>query len=226
MEVFEEREFVSFNDFFTRKFRPDARFFAKDQNTLPAFAEGRYLAFEKSDDIKTYPVKGVEISLSSLFNNEPLAKLFSGGPLFIARLCPTDYHRFHYPDEGMTQDHYRVSGPLHSVNPLALLVKPDILVTNERVVSILQTKNFGRLAYIEVGATCVGHIVQSHSLEKPFCRGDEKGYFLFGGSTVILLGEPGRWNPDGDLLEQTKAGRETLVLLGEKIAKQPESKND
>ena len=96
--------------------------------------------------------------------------------------------------------------------------KKDILITNERHVSILQTKNFGRLAYVEVGAICVGKIVQSHPPEKPFQRGEEKGYFLFGGSTVILLGEPGAWSPDSDLLEQTSRGLETLVRLGEKIA--------
>ena len=108
------------------------------------------------------------------------------------------------------------TGPLHSVNPTALNKRPDILFTNERVVTILKTKNFGLLAYIEVGALCVGKIVQSHR-ERNYQRGDEKGYFLFGASTVIVLGEQNKWLPDSDLLENSKSQRESLVRLGEKV---------
>jgi phosphatidylserine decarboxylase len=98
-------------------------------------------------------------------------------------------------------------------------MKGDILETNERVISFLQSKNFGLLAYIEVGAVFVGKIVQSHS-EKIFKRGDEKGYFLFGGSTVILIGEKGKWVPDQDLLDQTAQGIETWCKVGTAIAHQ------
>jgi hypothetical protein len=100
------------------------------------------------------------------------------------------------------------------VNPVALQAKNEILATNERQVTILETENFGTLAFVEVGALCVGKIVQTHSDFSKFKRGDEKGYFLFGGSTVIVLGQPGKWKPEYDLLEQTQAGRETLVKLG------------
>ena len=92
----------------------------------------------------------------------------------------------------------------------------DIFIKNERQISILDSENFGRLAYIEVGATCVGKIVQSHE-EKTFNRGDEKGYFLFGGSTVIVIGQKGLWTPNQDILENTKQGVETYIKLGEEV---------
>ncbi|MBI2606141.1 MAG: phosphatidylserine decarboxylase [Deltaproteobacteria bacterium] len=223
MEEFEAGDFRSFNDFFIRRFKPGARRFSEKPEELCAFAEGRYLAFEQLTEGQRFPVKSAAMSPEGLLsdgeNGGEKARLFAGGPVLVARLCPTDYHRFHYPDDGVTVEAYPIPGKLHSVNPLALKTRADVFVTNERRVSILRTKNFGDLAYVEVGAICVGKIVQTRSELEPFCRGDEKGYFLFGGSTVIVLGEPGAWRPDADLLEQTRLGRETLVRLGERVAK-------
>jgi phosphatidylserine decarboxylase len=163
-------------------------------------------------------VKGEHLTAEALLGGD--ARGFAGGPLFIARLCPTDYHRYHYPDDGRTLESFPVRGALHSVNPAALAFRGDILSTNERHVSILETKHFGKLAYIEVGALMVGLIRQTHDEKQPFHRGDEKGTFLFGASTVVLLGEKGAWIPDADLLEQTSTHRrETLVRLGQGIAK-------
>jgi phosphatidylserine decarboxylase len=217
MEEYEERDFGSFNEFFIRKFRPGARQFVQTPSHLPAFAEARYLAWEKVSPDDTFPVKGSLLTPRLLLGSEELARSFEGGALMIARLCPVDYHRFHFSDSGRIERFYEVPGRLHSVNPVALKYRGEIFCTNERHVSLLATENFGRIAYIEVGALCVGKIVQTHSADRPFLRGDEKGYFLFGGSTVIILGEPGRWKPDRDLLEQTRARREVLVRLGEKI---------
>jgi phosphatidylserine decarboxylase len=130
-----------------------------------------------------------------------------------------DYHRFHFPDDGEVLDEYRIAGRLHSVNPFALRARSDILATNDRHVSILDTSNFGRLAMVEVGAMNVGKIVQTHPTGAPFHRGDEKGYFCFGGSTILLFGEAGGWVPSTDLLEQTALERETLVRLGDEVAR-------
>ena len=101
---------------------------------------------------------------------------------------------------------------------MALKFKNQIFIKNERQVTILQTENFGRIAYIEVGAICVGKIVQSHSWKKPFMRGQEKGYFLFGGSTVVILGEKGAWKPSQDILTNTNKGIETYLQLGQEVA--------
>jgi phosphatidylserine decarboxylase len=218
MEEYEDVPYRTFNEFFVRRFRPRARPFAAEAGRLPAFAEARYLAYERLDPAQTYPVKGSSLTAAALLGSEERARPFVGGAVVIARLCPVDYHRYHYPDDGRTLERYTLHGKLHSVNPLALRFRDEIFVSNERRVALLETARFGRLAYIEVGALCVGRIVQTYPEDKPFARGDEKGYFLFGASTVIVLGEPGKWKPDSDLLEQTARKRETFVKLGEAIA--------
>ena len=186
---------------------------------MPAPVEGRYLAYAATTSDQNFEVKGRSLGLAALLGSEEEAKAFVGGPLLLARLSPMDYHRFHYPDEGMTLKQVTISGKLNSVSPFAFQQKPKIYLENERRVSILETKHFGRLAYIEVGALCVGKIVQTHDPRLPFSRGEEKGYFQFGGSTVIVLGQPGTWVPDPDLLSQTDIGRETLVRLGSQVGR-------
>jgi phosphatidylserine decarboxylase len=212
--------YSTFNQFFIRRFRPGKRPFVEGPNDMAAFSEARYYGYESVADDETVPVKGHHLKPKALIANSKWEKDFEDGPLLLARLCPVDYHRFHYPDNGHILDDYRVTGLYHSVNPLALKSKEDILITNERHVTILQTENFGKLAYIEVGAMCVGRIIQSKPLDKnrAFSRGEEKGYFLFGGSTVIVIGEKGKWKPSADILENTKKGMETYLHLGMTVA--------
>ncbi len=219
MEDFEPGPFASFNHFFIRQLKEGAREFVRTESLMPAFAEGRYFAYSALSRQASMPVKGGLLTLEELIG--PLVgwkKLFVDGPALVARLCPTDYHRFHFPDAGLLQARESFAGRLDSVNPLALAYKPRIFLQNQRVVSLLQTKNFGHLAFIEVGALCVGKIVQTSAPDQPFLRGQEKGYFLFGGSSVLVLGEKGAWEPKEDLLNHTQAGLETLVRLGEPVA--------
>lgn len=208
----------TFNEFFIRRFKLGKRTFVSEPNRMPAFAEARYVGFDAINEKELYPVKGRYLKAKDMIANEQVAKIFDGGPLLIARLCPVDYHRYHYPDNGKVLDNFRVPGAYDSVNPFALRYKNQIFIENERHVSILQTENFGRLAYIEVGAICVGKIIQSHLWDKPFIRGQEKGYFLFGGSTVVLLGEKGAWKPSADISSNTKNGIETYLHLGTEVA--------
>ena len=212
------QRYFSFNDYFKRKFKEGQRPFCTEKNRLAAFAEARYLVSNEFNPDDSIPVKGSNINLEVLLNNKDWADKFAEGPLAIARLAPVDYHRFHFPDDGQLAKQWDVDGKLHSVGKKALLSKPEILQINQRVVSILETENFGTLAYIEVGAFCVGHIVQKSKKEEMFKRGDEKGYFLFGGSTVIILGQKGTFQFDADLVEQSQKGIETLVKLGQPIA--------
>lgn len=215
---FEPGPFASFNDFFIRQFLPGKRSFPQNARTMGAFSEGRYFGWEALKADSALPIKGLALQAHDMLGSMPGKDRFAGGPCLLSRLCPVDYHRFHFPDEGRTTHFHVESGNLHSVNPVALKRKPELFLTNERQISLLQTKNFGLLAYVEVGALCVGKIVQTHSPEQKFARGQEKGYFLFGGSTVIVYGEPGAWVPSADILENTKAGREVLVELGEPVA--------
>ncbi|MFY7994403.1 MAG: phosphatidylserine decarboxylase [Bacteriovoracaceae bacterium] len=210
--------YASFNEFFIRKFKTGQRPFVNEPHRMAAFAEARYVGFEAVNEKQKYPVKGQYLKAKDLVGNNQLAKIFDGGPLMIARLCPVDYHRYHYPDNGTVIDHYPVHGAFDSVNPFALKFKNEIFIKNERYVTIIQTENFGRMAYIEVGAICVGKIVQSHDWKKPFVRGEEKGYFLFGGSTVVVLGEKGLWKPSQDIIDNTNKGIETYLHLGQEVA--------
>jgi phosphatidylserine decarboxylase len=219
MHEFEDRAWTSFNDFFVRRFRPGARAFCTQSDLMPAFSEARYLGFERVELDLMFPVKGQHLTPQAVLAGAANAAAFDGGPLLIARLAPVDYHRFHFPDDGEILDEYRIAGRLHSVNPFALRARSDILVTNERHVSVLDTVNFGRLAMVEVGAMNVGRIVQTHPPGEPFHRGDQKGYFIFGASTILLFGEAGGWTPSADLLEQTARRRETLVRLGDEVAR-------
>lgn len=221
MSEFEPGPFRSFNDFFIRRFLPGKRSFPKEEKTMGAFAEARYLGFDRLRRDASLPIKGLQLYAEEVLGATPAKERFANGPCLLARLCPVDYHRFHFPDSGKSAHFHVETGKLHSVNPAALERKPNLFLSNERQVSLLQTENFGLLAYVEVGALCVGRIVQSQPFERPFQRGDEKGYFLFGGSTVIVYGEPGAWKPEADILENTARGREVLVELGQPVAKAP-----
>jgi phosphatidylserine decarboxylase len=208
----------SFNDFFIRKFKPGKREFVQDEKLMPAFCEARYLGYNSVTDNLTFPVKGKFLRARDLLGNHSCADDFIGGPLMIARLCPVDYHRFHFPLDAKVTDFFKLSGELHSVNPWALKMKNDIFIKNERHVTILESPKFGKLAYVEVGATCVGKIVQS-SYGEEVKRGQQKGYFLFGGSTVVLLGQPGKWLVSEDIRQYTSQNKEVYLHLGDPVAR-------
>jgi phosphatidylserine decarboxylase len=163
------------------------------------------------------PVKGKSVDAEGLLGSQERAHPFREGPLLIARLAPVDYHHVHYPDDGHTVDHARLGSRLWTVNWKALLDKPDIYLVNERQVNILQTTHFGRLGFVEIGALSVGRIVQKHPLDRRFVRGDEKAVFKFGGSAIVVFGEPGKWKPVDDILAHTADQVETLVRLGEPV---------
>jgi phosphatidylserine decarboxylase len=209
--------YKSFNEFFVRGLRPGARTFVSD-GQMPAPADARYVGFESINDQEVYPVKGEFLRAKDLIGKSKYASEFENGPLFIARLCPVDYHRYHYPDAGSTLESYTINGKFYSVSPIALSAMPEIFIKNERRVSILETQQFGKLAYIEVGATMVGKIVQSFDEDSSYKRGDQKGYFLFGASTVIIVGEKGKWKPSLDIIENTKNNMETYIKLGDEAA--------
>lgn len=218
MNEYEETTYNSFNDFFIRKFRPGVRPFKHSPSHLSAFAEARYLAYESVNDEDSLYIKGSQTHLSRLLGSETLAREFEGGSLWIARLCPVDYHRFHYPCDARVISSHRLPGLLHSVNPTAMRAIPDLIEQNERWLTLLESPQMGKLAYLEVGALMVGKIVQtSCEIGQNYKNGQEKGYFLFGASTVVLLAQKGRITPSPDLITQTKKGFETRVLLGENI---------
>jgi phosphatidylserine decarboxylase len=228
MEEFEKSDYSNFNQFFIRKFKPGKRPFGSDPGVFCAGAEARYLVFESLKPRQTFPVKGIEIDLGVLLQDAEIAKEFEEGALILARLCPVDYHRFHFPFEGELVRHYRISGEYHSVNPAAFEAEPKVFLKNERQVAILQNPVFGKVAMIEVGALGVGKIVQSaysslDAMPVKFARGAEKGYFLFGGSTVIWLVQKGKLKLSRDLVENSARNLETWVPLGQALGERPDA---
>jgi len=217
MADYEPVKYESFNNFFIRKFRPGVRNFEAEGLAGPC--EARYFGYSQTVSEFKFPVKSKYLTEAGLLGSVERAEPFVGGPLVIARLCPVDYHRYHYPIDGRTIEKYRVKGGYQSVNPVALRVFPDIFEKNIREVSILDTE-FGKIAFVEVGAAGVGKIVQSN-FSSEFKRGDEKGYFLFGASTVVLLGEKGKWKVEKIIEKNSEQGLETYIRLGEKIGERP-----
>ncbi|HLB53186.1 MAG TPA: archaetidylserine decarboxylase [Chlamydiales bacterium] len=211
---FAESEFSCFNDFFIRKLKKEKRPLAlgEDRAVLPA--DGRYLVFPNLLKTKQFYVKGQKFDLTSFLFDPNLARQFENGGMVIARLCPTDYHRFHFPCDGIPSAARLIQGALFSVNPIALRKKLSILAENKRMVTEIETKQFGRMLFIEIGATCVGSIHQTYKAGKEVKKGDEKGYFSFGGSCVILLFEKGRIAFDSDLIENSRKGLETKCFFG------------
>lgn len=211
--------FSCFNDFFIRKLKPEARPIApgKDVAILPA--DGRYLVYPHIDKADGFLVKGKKFSLEAFLQSGELAEKYSKGSMVIARLCPTDYHRFHFPCNSLPTDVTPINGALHSVNPLALRKKIEIFSENKRVLTFLRTNHFGEVLFMEVGATCVGSIHQTFTPLEPYAKGDEKGYFSFGGSSLVLLFEPGTIQFDQDLIDASAERLEVKALMGETIGR-------
>jgi phosphatidylserine decarboxylase len=218
MSEFEPGPYQTYADFFERSFRRGVRSFPTLPASMGAFAEARYFAWEKLSPRQEFPIKGHSLNAEHLLGSAAKARPFEGGPVILARLAPVDYHHLHYFDEGTTIDNESLGQRLWTVNANALRNQPDILFRNERRVQTLQTRNFGRVGFVEIGALSVGRIVQKHPIERPFARGKQKSVFRFGGSAVVLFGEPGAWRPADDLLQKTSEGTETFVRLGDEIA--------
>ncbi|WP_407310841.1 phosphatidylserine decarboxylase [Desulfosporosinus sp. SB140] len=211
------KDFSSFNDFFYRKLKPKARPIDPDNQSLISFGDGRLFAYEEIDLDKLVQVKGFTYSLRDLIRNEQIAEKYQKGTCLILRLCPTDYHRYHFIDSGTCETTKKIKGAYYSVNPVALQKVKKLFCENKREWSIFHSDHFGDVLYVEVGATCVGSIIQTYTPQKRVRRGDEKGYFKYGGSTVILFFESDKVKIDEDIIKQTMLGYESYVLVGEKI---------
>jgi phosphatidylserine decarboxylase len=210
-------EFTSFNDFFTRELTPEARPINKNKNVLISPGDGRITAYENIDLDNIVQIKGLTYSLKELINNDTVASKYKNGVCIILRLCPTDYHRFHFIDSGIPYENHYIKGHYYSVNPIALKAIPKLFCENKREWSLFKSDNFKDILHIEVGATCVGSIIQTYSSNVRVSKGDEKGYFKFGGSTTILFFEKDCIKIDADILDQSKLGFECAVKLGEDI---------
>ena len=211
LSLCESTEFSCFNDFFVRKLKPEVRPVDLRPDALIAPCDGLLSVYNLTADAR-FAIKGRTYSVDELLRGCQDTKRFENGQCLVFRLCVNDYHRYHYMDDGVKTENRFIKGKLHTVRPIALGAVP-VFHENSREYTLLDTKNFGTVAQIEVGAMLVGKILNHHG-EHQFKRGEEKGMFLFGGSTVVLLLEPNR----AQLLPEFAAdGEERKVCYGQQI---------
>lgn len=215
MNEYENKKYNSFNSFFIRKRKTLE--FDENPSALISPCDG-YLSIYKINDDSVFNIKNSSYSLKDLLKNDELSEEFKGGYLFIYRLTPRHFHRYSYIDNGEIISSVKIPGKLHCVRPVALNRYP-VYVQNQREYQISETENFGKIIQMEVGAIIVGRI-KNHIDCGKVLRGQEKGYFEFGGSTIIVLVKKDMIKPDRKILEDTKKDIETEVKIGNKVAEQ------
>ncbi len=215
---FESDSFSCFNDCFSRKIKDGLRPVLSGDEYLCAPCDGLLSAYSITRDT-VLPVKQSRYSIPQLLQDEELAKRYENGVCLVFRLCVDHYHRYCYPADGVKGENVFIPGRLHTVRPIALETVP-VFAQNAREYTLLSTPRFGEVLQMEVGALLVGKI-RNHHGAGAVKKGEEKGMFLYGGSTVILLLEQGRITLDERLLENTKKGVETPVLMGELLGVSP-----
>lgn len=207
------KNFRSYNEFFTRRIKPEKRPVDYNADHLISPCDAKLFVYKIRKN-SIFKIKDSLYRVADLLNNEFIARRYDGGYCFIYRLEVDDYHRYCYIDDGVKTENIFIDGELHTVNPIALK-RYNIYKRNSREYTILHTDNFGDVIHIEIGALMVGRICNHHD-EYYFVKGEEKGMFQFGGSTIVQLFEKGRIRPDRDILRNTKEGFETIVRYGEK----------
>lgn len=213
MSQYEEKDYHSYNDFFTRNIKEGKRIIDFDENHLISPADSK-VSYYKINENTHLLVKDTLYTIEELLENKTIAKKYQGGICLVCRLAVDDYHHYHYIDSGTTLTYKYIQGKFHTVNPIANDYYP-IYKQNTRSYSLLSTKNFGDVIYMEVGALMVGKIVNLK--KQSFEKGEEKGYFEFGGSTIVLLFEKDKVNIDQDIINNSLKNYETKVYMGEKI---------
>lgn len=213
MSKYEDKNYKSFNDFFTRKLKTQSKP-KKEENKLISLCDSK-LTMYKIDDKLTINVKNSKYSINNLIQ-EDISNDYKNGTCLVFRLCPEDYHRYHAFDDYEVLKTKRIKGILHTVNPISY-DSYKVFTENEREVSLLKTKNFDEVYQIEVGALNIGKI--HNNSKKKYRKYEEKGYFSFGGSTIILLFKENVIVIDNDIKENSKLNIETKVSYSEQIAK-------
>lgn len=216
MDEYEPMVYRSFNHFFMREIKPEARVLFQEKTVLSAPCDGKVTVYPISAD-QTFKIKRSEYALSELLDSTSLAQEWQGGCAVIFRLTPDDYHHYYYIDEGTILAQQEIAGVFHTVQPVAVHNEP-VFSRNAREVTIIETNHFGKIAQIEVGALMVGKI--KNLKNSGGCqRFEKKGWFEFGGSTVILLFQENQVTIDPDIWSNTENNLETIVKFGQIVGK-------
>jgi phosphatidylserine decarboxylase len=217
------KEYTTFNQFFYRKLKPGCRPVAspEDPDVVVSAADCRLQVFSSIDEATRFWVKGRNFSIAGLLADtdptHPIASSYSGGTMAIFRLAPQDYHRYHCPVDGKILSITDVAGDLLTVNPIAINSVTNVFGVNKRSVMVIETATLGKVAFIAIGATLVGSITWTAKVGAEVKKGDELGYFSFGGSTCIVLLENNLVQWDADLSANAQRSLETLVKVGERV---------
>ena len=209
-----DTDFRCFNDCFTRRIKPELRPIDENPSAFISPCDGLVSAYKIEGDT-VFPAKQSEYTVKELLKNDGLADRFSDGTVLVIRLCVDNYHRYSYIDGGEKEENVFIPGVLHTVRPIALK-KSAVFCENCREYTLMHTENFGDVVQVEIGAMLVGKIKNHHGRGKTV-RGDEKGLFLYGGSTVVLLIQKGKAVIDPLYFENTEKGLETPVKMGERV---------
>ena len=208
-------EYESFNDFFSRKLKPEVR---KIENGLVSPGDGKILAFNNISEVNSFFVKGEKFTLKEFLQNDTLSEQHANSSMAILRLAPNDYHRYHFPYDGIASQPEKMDGVYYSVSPISLNEKfTEVFSENKKEICKLNTTDKGEILIIPVGATMVGSLNSTFEPDSLVKKGEEMGYFAFGGSTVVLLFNSNSFELDKDLIGNTKNKLETFVKMGEKI---------
>lgn len=222
MSYYQKTDYLSFNDFFSRKIKAGARIFSPEETDLISPCDCYATAY-RIDPTLRVSIKHTVYSAASLLRSKKLAARYAGGTLLILRLTVGDYHRYHYPVSGIQSKNHFIPGILHTVNPIANDYIP-IYKENSREYTVIRSPEFGDVTQMEVGAMLVGKIC-NHKHSCKVSRGEEKGYFQYGGSTIVLFLEKDAVTLRQDLMANTKHGYETQLYLGDTLGYAPRSKD-
>lgn len=206
--------FVSFNDFFYRKLKDDKRTI---EEGIVSPADGKILVFPSIKNVDEFFVKGIGFSVQDFLVDKNIVDKYKDGSMAIIRLAPVDYHRYHFHVSGKVTKNRKIKGYLYSVSPIALQKNLQIFCENKREYVEVLTEKYGDTLICDVGATMTGSIIQTFKENTTISKGDEKGYFAFGGSTLVLFFEKGKMQFSQDLIKNTTNNLETTVKMGEQI---------
>ena len=216
--------YKTFNEFFIRKLKSSARPIDKNPDVIISPADGTIFVFENISQTMGFPVKECHFNLATFLGDARLSHAFEGGTLVLLRLAPWDYHRFHFPISCTPSKAQRIKGIYESVNPIAYLCGIQPLTQNERHIMFLKTNSCDPVCMVSVGALFVGAIKETYVPENNYNKGDEAGYFCFGGSTIVLVFKKGSIKLCQEYVHHSQQGKETPIKMGQSIGHRVQKK--
>lgn len=208
----------SFNHFFTRALKPGARLIDQRKNIVTSVADAKLFVFENLQRDQDFLIKGCRFMLADFLKNDELAAEYENGTMMVFRLAPYDYHRYHFPFDCFVKKTVIIHGRLESVNPITFATGLQPLIQNERHMITLQSDLFDEVLMVVVGAMFVGKVVSTHHENQDYKKGDEAGFFEFGGSTVVLLFKKNVIKVRADVIKNSAEVKETVVKMGEAVS--------